>query len=114
MNKAKKIGEIIIERFIENICSNLRKTHFLFVVHALNRKLGLRAEVIVADVVGQVELFPQLRVVSGHDLVEYVVATLSGSLTHHARLLEQIWEIGVLAHRSGFDTKRIFCCCSKS
>ncbi|GMR57874.1 hypothetical protein PMAYCL1PPCAC_28069, partial [Pristionchus mayeri] len=55
----------------------LGEAHLLLVVDALDGELGLGAEVV-----GGVE--------AGHDLVEDVVASLSGSLTHHTRLLEQV------------------------
>ncbi|GMS79156.1 hypothetical protein PENTCL1PPCAC_1331 [Pristionchus entomophagus] len=57
--------------------SHLGEAHLLLVVDSLDGELGLN-------------LGPERGIEARHDLVEDVVGSLSGSLTHDTRLLEQV------------------------
>ncbi|KAF1751668.1 hypothetical protein GCK72_018222 [Caenorhabditis remanei] len=68
----------------------LSESHLFLIIHSFNGKLGLRAEVIVFDVVVKLEFSSKAWVASRHDLVEDVVATLSWSLTNDTRFFEKV------------------------
>ncbi|GMT09440.1 hypothetical protein PFISCL1PPCAC_737, partial [Pristionchus fissidentatus] len=68
----------------------LSKSHFLLIVHSINGELCLRHEVVVLHFVRQFQISSEGGVAAGHDLVEDVVASLSGRLTDDTRLLEKV------------------------
>lgn len=73
-----------------NVEGFLGQAHFFLIIDTFDGQLSLGREVVVLDVVGQLELFAELWVEAGHDLVEDVVGTFSWSLTDDTRLLKKI------------------------
>ena len=81
---------LLLGREVQDIEGLVRQLELFGVVDSVNYQLSLSHEPVLADGFVQQKLLFKLGLEVGEDLVEDVVATLSGSLTDDTRFLKKI------------------------